>query len=310
MKKRIKVLTSIGVTASLLLIGAHSKVHASAPIGTVQVKAKSLYLRAGNSFNSKVVRVLHKGEHYNVYAKKNGMYNLGQNSWVSASGSYVAYAAKGTFSTSKPVTVSGSSAGKVQVKASKLNVRQSANFSSRIVGTAYKGQTYTIYEKKNGLYRIGQNRWITTSATYVSSNGSVSASASTSSEKETSNADANSVIAYAKRFLGMRYIWASSNPVYGGFDCSGFIYYVFKNNGYNIGRTNVEGYWKMAQRVSSPKVGDLVFFQGTYRIGPSHIGIYLGNGQFLNANTSHGVSITSLSSTYWRNHFLGYGRLK
>ncbi|MEK1832890.1 SH3 domain-containing protein [Priestia megaterium] len=54
-------------------------------------------------------------------------------------------------------------------------MRQSANFSSRVVGTAYKGQTYTIYEKKNGLYRIGQNRWVTASATYVSSNGSVSA---------------------------------------------------------------------------------------------------------------------------------------
>ncbi|MFP3663610.1 hypothetical protein SB717_00515 [Priestia sp. SIMBA_032] len=70
MKKRIKMLISIGIAASLIIISSQSKVHASTPIGTVQVKTHSLYLRAGNSFNAKIVRTLHKGEHYNVYAKK------------------------------------------------------------------------------------------------------------------------------------------------------------------------------------------------------------------------------------------------
>jgi len=227
MKKRIKMLISIGIAASLIIISSQSKVHASTPIGTVQVKAHSLYLRAGNSFNAKVVRTLHKGEHYNVYAKKNGMYNLGQNRGVSASGSYVSFVSKGkntSTTTSKAVATSSVSAEKVQIKVSKLNVRQSANFSSRVVGTAYKGQTYTIYEKKNGLYRIGQNRWVTASATYVSSNGSVSAHntapSPTSVKEPAPSKNANGIISYAKRFLGMRYIWASANPLYGGFDCS------------------------------------------------------------------------------------------
>ncbi|PEI55034.1 hypothetical protein [Priestia aryabhattai] len=52
MKKRIKMLISIGIAASLIIISSQSKVHASTPIGTVQVKAHSLYLRAENSFNA------------------------------------------------------------------------------------------------------------------------------------------------------------------------------------------------------------------------------------------------------------------
>ncbi|MCU5681780.1 NlpC/P60 family protein [Bacillus wiedmannii] len=115
-------------------------------------------------------------------------------------------------------------------------------------------------------------------------------------------APAPGVIGKAQQYLGMPYVWGSASPSNGGFDCSGFISYVF-----GVGRQDVNGYWNSVSKVSSPQPGDLVFFQGTYKPGPSHIGIYVGNGQMIHAGDK-GIAYASLSSSYNQKHFLGYGR--
>lgn len=78
--------------------------------------------------------------------------------------------------------------------------------------------------------------------------------------------------------------------------------------GKNIPRTSVAGYYDRAQTISNPQVGDLVFFSGTYKSGPSHMGIYVGNNQFLHAGSSTGVTITSLDNPYWSSHFDSFKR--
>ncbi|HDX9580667.1 TPA: C40 family peptidase [Bacillus pseudomycoides] len=110
------------------------------------------------------------------------------------------------------------------------------------------------------------------------------------------------VIGKARQYLGMPYVWGSASPSNGGFDCSGFIAYV-----YGVGRQDVNGYWNSTTHISDPQPGDLVFFQGTYKAGPSHIGIYAGNGQMIHAGDK-GIGYSSLSSSYNQQHFLGYGR--
>ncbi|MFK4354674.1 NlpC/P60 family protein [Bacillus sp. RC92] len=110
------------------------------------------------------------------------------------------------------------------------------------------------------------------------------------------------VIGKAQQYLGLPYVWGSASPSNGGFDCSGFISYVF-----GVGRQDVAGYWNSVSKVSSPQPGDLVFFQGTYKAGPSHIGIYVGNDQMIHAGDK-GIAYSSLSSSYNQKHFLGYGR--
>ena len=115
-------------------------------------------------------------------------------------------------------------------------------------------------------------------------------------------APVHGVIGKAQQYLGMPYVWGSASPSNGGFDCSGFISYV-----YGVGRQDVAGYWNSVSKVSSPQPGDLVFFQGTYKAGPSHIGIYVGNGQMIHAGDK-GIAYSSLSSSYNQKHFLGYGR--
>ncbi|TPV41327.1 C40 family peptidase [Bacillus dicomae] len=114
--------------------------------------------------------------------------------------------------------------------------------------------------------------------------------------------NAGGVIGKAQQYLGLPYVWGSASPSNGGFDCSGFISYIF-----GVGRQDVAGYWNSVSKVSSPQPGDLVFFQGTYKPGPSHIGIYVGNGQMIHAGDK-GIAYASLSSSYNQKHFLGYGR--
>ncbi|WP_440602927.1 C40 family peptidase [Bacillus sp. GB_SG_008] len=133
-------------------------------------------------------------------------------------------------------------------------------------------------------------------------NASNSKPAPAAPPQEVSGGGDSSVIAKAQKYLGMPYVWGSASPSNGGFDCSGFISYI-----YGVGRQDVAGYWNSVQHISSPQPGDLVFFQGTYKAGPSHIGIYVGNGQMIHAGDD-GIAYSNINSSYNQKHFLGYGR--
>ena len=110
---------------------------------------------------------------------------------------------------------------------------------------------------------------------------------------------------YCKKLYRHPLCLGESSP--NGFDCSGFIYYVYNQAGYPIGRYNSEGYYNRSYYISDPQPGDLVFFANTYKTGISHLGIYLGNNQFISAESS-GVKIASLDNPYWKKHFDGFKR--
>jgi len=111
----------------------------------------------------------------------------------------------------------------------------------------------------------------------------------------------------ALRFLGVPYVFGGTSS--GGFDCSGYVQHVFAMVGLHIPRTADAQYYAgshVAKASMAP--GDLVFFQ-TYEPGPSHVGIYLGNGRFAHASSSHGVMVSSLSDSYWSARYIGAKRL-
>ena len=113
----------------------------------------------------------------------------------------------------------------------------------------------------------------------------------------------------AQKYVGTPYVWGGSTPET-GFDCSGYVCWVYNQNGYNVGRTTANGLWQKSQHISEAeaKPGDLVFFKGTYDTpGMSHTGIYLGNGMMVSAGDP--IKYANIHSSYWEKHLAGFGRL-
>ncbi len=115
----------------------------------------------------------------------------------------------------------------------------------------------------------------------------------------------------AEKYLGRPYVWGGASPST-GFDCSGFVSWVINNcgNGWNVGRQTAEGLRGCCTHVpsSQAKPGDLIFFQNTYPTsGASHVGIYVGNNMMIHCGDP--IQYTNISSPYWQQHLLGFGRL-
>lgn len=111
------------------------------------------------------------------------------------------------------------------------------------------------------------------------------------------------IINTAKQYLSSRYVYGGSSP--SGFDCSGFTQYVYKQMGINIPRATT-GQASIGKGLSKSELqpGDLLIFSNTYKAGPSHAGIYIGNGQFVHAaNASKGVRTDSINSAYYSSKF-------
>lgn len=141
------------------------------------------------------------------------------------------------------------------------------------------------------FFRGGKSTGVTPSAAALNST-------STTREK---------IVSTAKQYIGVPYLWGGTTP--SGFDCSGFVQYVFKLNGITLPRVSKQQ-WTVGTWVSRSnlRTGDLVFFQ-TGSSGVSHLGIYIGNNQFIHASSSKGVVISSLSNSYWVNTYYGAKRV-
>ena len=118
----------------------------------------------------------------------------------------------------------------------------------------------------------------------------------------------SAIVATAKQYLGVPYVWGGSTPK--GFDCSGLVQYVYAKHGISLPRTSKQQ-WTAGTAISKASLqpGDLVFFANTYTSGVSHLGIYIGNGQFIHSSSSKGVIISELSNPYWSSHYHGCRRV-
>ncbi len=177
------------------------------------------------------------------------------------------------------------------------------------VRSDYLTLTETPYENKSSakspkFYRGGVSTGVEPSAEAL--NGSTGSSNSGSSNS--GSVTGNQIVAKAKQYLGVPYKWGGTSP--SGFDCSGFVYYIYRSLGINISRTMTTMY-SQGTPVSKSELqpGDIVFFKNTYKSGLSHVGIYVGDGKFIHAPSSGKVvSYADLYSNYYIEHYYGAAR--
>ena len=213
------------------------------------------------------------------------------------------------------------------VNADSLKVRQEPNTSSEVIDSLTRNAQISIIEELDGWYRIKLSNQIGyVSATYISderteettSRGDVSRKEETTSSTDTNTIDTpvissgkgEDVVEYAKQYLGFRYVSGGASPST-GFDCSGFTSYVYKNFGITLSRTS-KGQINngVAVEKSNLQLGDIVVFNNDANTAIGHVGIYVGDGNFIHAaNPSDGVKITSLSSSYYSTRYVGARRV-
>lgn len=115
------------------------------------------------------------------------------------------------------------------------------------------------------------------------------------------------VLSAAYSVIGTPYVFGGTSPY--GFDCSGFTQYAFAQAGISIPRTaDSQLYYGRQVSMDNLRVGDLIFFT-TYEPGASHCGIYVGNGNFIHAGTSTGVTVASAFTGYWGARYYGACRI-
>lgn len=124
---------------------------------------------------------------------------------------------------------------------------------------------------------------------------------------EAAKATGRDIVATAQKYRGTPYKYGGTSPK--GFDCSGFIWYVYKQHGKDLPRTADKQFAAgKPVKTSDLQPGDVVFFT-TDEKGPSHCGIFVGQGKFIHASSSRGVMVSGLADQYWKPRLLGARRL-
>ncbi|PHG32836.1 enterotoxin EntFM [Bacillus toyonensis] len=289
--------------------------------GTYTVNVSSLNVRTGPSTSHTVLGSVNKGKTVQVVGEVQDWFKINFNGgtgyvskdFVTKGGSAVSNETQKPTTNNNTTTVQ--TGGSYVVNTGALKVRTGPATYNAVIGGVTNGKVLNVTGAENGWYKINHNgRTGYVSADYVKfvkggvtggNQGSNQGSNQVQKPTAPTGGDTSSIAGFARSLNGSPYRTAGTTPA--GFDCSGFIHYVLNQTGHKGARQTVAGYWSSKTKTSNPQPGDLVYFQNTYKSGPSHMGVYLGNGQFISAETdATGVRISSVSNSYWSKHILGY----
>lgn len=180
-----------------------------------------------------------------------------------------------------------------------LNVRSEPDTGADRVKQLSTGTVVQIVDQLDGWYGIADG--------FISSDYVEIVDAS----EAVSSGSGSQVVDFAQQYLGCRYVYGGSSPK--GFDCSGFVKYVYANFGVTLNRTaSAQMDNGISVSMSELIPGDLVFFKkpGSRASRASHVGLYIGGGQFIHASSSStGVIISNMDSAYYTTGFVGGRRL-
>ncbi|QQP81393.1 SH3 domain-containing protein [Bacillus sp. TK-2] len=280
--------------------------------GTYTVNVSSLNVRTGPSTSHTVLGSVNKGKTVQVVGEVQDWFKINFNGgtgyvskdFVTKGGSTVSNETQQPTTNNNTTTVQ--TGGSYVVNTGALKVRTGPATYNAVIGGVTNGKVLNVTGAENGWYKINHNgRTGYVSADFVKFvKGGVN-NVTNNVQQPTTGGDTSSIAGFARSLNHSPYRPSGTTPA--GFDCSGFIHYVLNQTGHKGARQTVAGYWSSKTKTNNPQPGDLVYFQNTYKPGPSHMGVYLGNGQFISAETTEtGVRISSVSNSYWSKHLLGY----
>ncbi|MCI6053863.1 C40 family peptidase [Dysosmobacter sp.] len=287
--KAVKVALISGL--SVFLLGATAlAAEGEIAIGAGCTTGSSLRMRAEASTDSSIVTTLDKSVAVAILDDSiDGWYKISYNGNTGyVSGDYLTVDQDNIFTTYGRVNASG------------VNVRSDPSTESSSLATVDEGTIVTVNALVDGWYDV---------TCEYGTEGYIRSDFLDLTESASDNSD---IVATAKQYLGVRYVYGGASP--SGFDCSGFTMYIYKQYGYSLPHT-ATGQWQsgLGTRIwgiSALQPGDLVFFNDPARNAGkacSHAGIYIGNGQFIHSSSSSsgGVIISDLTSGYYNTYFVG-----
>lgn len=179
-----------------------------------------------------------------------------------------------------------------------INLRTEPSTSSSIIRPLSNGSVLDVYDVvNNGWVKVKDNAGNTG---YVSSEFVALNNGTRPQEQNTASSKGTQLIQFAKQFIGTPYVYGGTSLT-SGVDCSGFVYSVYKNFGITLNRDSRGQFQNGTQVAKSALVaGDLVFFNAGGNTAISHVGIYMGDGNYIHSTDGkgNGVTITPLNSSY------------
>lgn len=208
------------------------------------------------------------------------------------------------------------------VSAEGLRVRKEPSTESEELDSLSKNDKVKIIGKTGNWYKIDMDGEIGyVSAKYISDTKITEVTSRSGStlkkdnqkqeEQQTEKEDiGKQVVEYAKKYLGYKYVSGGTTPKT-GFDCSGFTQYVYKNFEIELNRTaSAQEKNGITVEKEDLKPGDIVLFNNDSNTKIGHVGIYIGEGNFIHAsNPSDGVKITTLKTGYYQKRYVGARRV-
>ena len=191
-----------------------------------------------------------------------------------------------------------------------LRVRQGPGTSYEILCNVYDGDRFPITGKTDGWYQIlcnGRTGYVSAEFVTVEDKDSVSKPDGGNGDNSSTNPLAQQIVDFALQYVGYPYVYGTAGP--DTFDCSGFTYYVYAHFGYSLNRSSRDQVNNgVAVSKDQLQPGDLVFFKYNTSKPVSHVGIYIGSGQFIHASTnSYAVQIDDLTTGHYNRVYV-YGR--
>ena len=301
-----RIVLAGAVTGIMVCTMAATAFAAEISAGCGTVTASALKLRAEASTSSTCLTLLAKGTTVVIEDDSTeGWYKVnyeGETGYLSSE--YVAFSEK-----------SDAKLGNGMVTGSSVNVRSAASTESSKVTALSKGTVVAITGMDNGWYKVsvdGKTGYIRSDYMSITKEALTSRGKEEATAAPAASTKGSEIVAYAKKYLGVRYSYGGSSPK--GFDCSGYTMYVMKQFGISLPHTATGQLGRGTSVAKSAlQPGDLVFFCDSSRSNgkaASHVGIYIGNNQFIHASSgSAQVRIDSLSKAYYAKYYVGARRV-